>query len=129
MQALKREDPHSLSLHEDLELGSHLGELRRMVSQAAGTVGGCSLQAVQPALAGIAAARHLPEVIRRLKQKNLEVCLCCGQPFCWTLVCGACRLNAVLSLQLVSQSACSHKCTAGGHAEALHALATDVACV
>ncbi|KAK9867016.1 hypothetical protein WJX84_005354 [Apatococcus fuscideae] len=70
--ALKREDPHSLSLHEDLELGSHLGELRRMVSQAAGTVGGCSLQAVQPALAGIAAARHLPEVIRRLKQKNLE---------------------------------------------------------
>ena len=100
LQAL--ESPHALLLHEEVALARHVSDFRRIASKGAD----CSLQASRPALAGIAAARQLPDVVHQLKQQNLKVCMHCGlTPICegiWllcSLLIGRCLLicNRVMS--------------------------------
>ncbi|KAK9865802.1 hypothetical protein WJX84_008384 [Apatococcus fuscideae] len=64
-----REGPRGLLVREELALSSHLGELHRTTSGAAAS---SVLQASRSALAGIAAARGLPDLVQQLKQKNLQ---------------------------------------------------------
>ena len=71
-QVHSREGPRGLLVREELALSSHLGELHRTTSGAAAS---SVLQASRSALAGIAAARGLPDLVQQLKQKNLQVCV------------------------------------------------------